>query len=100
MGQNDHNLSDIDLVNLSLEVNEASLKWLDHLKETKSSAYKVMRDFVIALNKAKTSPVSQNGKDLINQFEIVLVRLDPKANLIIRTAQYLIDNNAVRMPSP
>lgn len=99
MGQNLHGLSEDDLKNLLPEVKESALKWLDHLKITKSPDYKTMRSLVAALNQAKASPVSHKGKELIDAFEITLVRLDPGANLIIRTALYLIENKAVRMPS-
>ncbi len=99
MGQDQHGLSEDDLENLLPEVKAAALNWLSHLKKTRSTSYETMKKFIVALNKAKKIPISHKGKELTDSFEITLVRLDPGANLITRTAQYLIDNEAVRMPS-
>ena len=99
MAQITHNLQDSDLCNLLEVTKVAAITWLDHLKSVKSSDYKTMRSFIIALNQAKTNPVSHQGNDLIDSFEIVLTGLGPKAKLIIRFATYLIEKNAVRMPS-
>lgn len=86
--------------NLSPEVATALLSWLTYLKKSRSSSYKPMVNFARSLNLTKKSPVSHKGKELINTFEIILIRLDPQADLIVRTAEYLIEQNALRMPSP